>query len=317
MTRRDFLIATTAVAATRWIPLRMEASRPIKPVKLAVITDLHHGLAPDAMERLSTFVQATKQRQEQKGLDAVFQLGDFCYSEPNSKECVDLFNTLDLPKVHVLGNHDMDKCDKDAAMKYWGMKSRYGSHLIGGYRFVVLDLNHFKKDSKLNAYANGNYFTDNATHNWADPEQLDWLAKELRSSKEPVILLSHQPLGFPNADGKLPPEQVEVLDIVTKTAKDNPKGAVAACIFGHLHVDRLEHHEGIPCYCQNSASYFWYGGMNAYTKPLYSFMEVTPEGMLKIEGTSGTFAKEPPDESDAIIGRSGSIADRSIPLIRT
>lgn len=329
MTRRELLKAMGAAALVRHIPLPVHGATAA-PLKLAVITDLHHGLAPDAMVRLRTFVEAVQKR---KGIDLVIQMGDFCYSTPESKECVDLFNTLPQPKIHVLGNHDMDKVDKDAAMKFWGMKKRYESRVVGGYRFVVLDLNHFKKEGKLVPYANGNYFTDNATHNWADPEQLDWLAKELRSSTEPVVLLSHQPLGFKPARktfdskgshigyedfGPLPPEQAEVLKVVTDAAQVNPQGSVIVSLFGHLHVDRLEMHEEIPCYCVNSASYFWSGGMYAYSKPLFAFMEISPRkdpppnntGVLEIEGVLGDFVKSPPAESDRVVGRSASIAMR-------
>jgi predicted phosphodiesterase len=272
-----------------------------------VITDLHHGLAPDALSRLEAFASAVRKR---KDLDAVIQMGDFCYSQPDSKPCIDLWSTIPHRKIHVLGNHDMDKCDKAAAMQYTGMKSRYGSHIVGGYRFVVLDLNHFKKEGKLVDYANGNYFTDNATFNWADPEQLSWLERELKSSKEPVILISHQPLGFSEPGQAMPPEQVEVLKVVHEAAEVNPRGAVAICMFGHLHVDRLEHDRGLPCYCVNSASYFWFNGMQTYTNPLFAFMVLTPDGMLKVEGVTGEFVKPPPAASDSVIGRSGAISDR-------
>ncbi len=263
------------------------------------------------MSRLGAFVEAVHGRRD---LDAVIQLGDFCYSQPDSKECIDLWSAIKLPTIHVLGNHDMDKVDKAAAMRYFGMPARYQSQVIGGYRFVVLDLNHFKKDGKLVSYANGNYFTARAECNWGDPEQLDWLARVLRDSMEPVILISHQPLGFAEPQKPIPPEQAAVLRVVTDSAKANPRGAVAVSMFGHLHVDRLEHHEGVPCYCVNSASYFWFNGMRAYTKPLYAFMELTTDGYLKVEGASGAFVHEPPKESDVVIGRSASISDRRIGL---
>jgi len=90
---------------------------------------------------------------------------------------------------------------------------------------------------------------------------------------------------------------------------------VAACLFGHLHVDRLEVYEGIPCLCVNSASYFWGGGMFAYSKPLYAFMEITPDGFLKIQGIESTFLKPPPPSTDTVIGRSASISDRNIGIL--
>jgi predicted phosphodiesterase len=308
MTRRDFLAASGALVATRWIPLDLA---PAKPIRFAVITDLHHGLAPDAMVRLRAFADAVRR---ERHLDAVLQLGDFCYSQPDSKECAELFKNLPYRKIHVLGNHDMDKVTKDQAVAYFGMKSRYGSHVIGGYRFVVLDLNHFRKDGKLVSYANGNYFTDNAACNYADPEQLEWLAKELRSSREPVILLSHQPLGFAEPGQSMPAEQIEVLDVVSAAAKANPRGAVRVCLFGHLHVDRLERASDLPCLCVNSASYFWSSGMHPYTKPLFAFMEINRDGVLKVEGISGEFVHAPPKTSDTVIGRSASISSREIPV---
>jgi hypothetical protein len=195
-------------------------------------------------------------------------------------------------------------------MKAWGMKSRYGAHEFGDFRFLVLDLNHFKKDGKLVGYNHGNYFTDHATRSWADPEQLAWLESELLASKKPTILLSHQPLGFAEPGKPMPPEQKEILDIVAKTKAANPAGAVALSLFGHLHVDRLERVDDVPYYCVNSASYFWADGMFPYTKPLFAFMELTTDGHLKVEGVQGAFVKPPPAGSDGVIGRSASIADR-------
>lgn len=312
MTRREFLVGAGAgygaLRALQWVPLGLEPAGR-KALKFAVISDLHHGLAPDAQSRLQAFCDEVRKR---KDIQLVIQLGDFNYSQPESAECVKLFNELTQPKVHVLGNHDMDKCDKDAALKFWGMKSRYGAEDHGDYRFLVLDLNHFKKEGKLVSYAGGNYFTDNATHNWADPDQLAWLDRELRTSKKPVVLLSHQPLGFAEPGQSLPPEQVEIVDIVTKAKVANPGGAVAISLFGHLHVDRLERVGDVPYYCVNSASYFWGGGMYPYSKPLFAFMELTSDGSLKVEGVQGAFVKPPPAGSDGVVGRSASIEDRRI-----
>jgi predicted MPP superfamily phosphohydrolase len=164
-----------------------------KALKFAVITDLHHGLAPDAMNRVGAFIDAVHQR---KDLSFVLQMGDFCYSDKGSQELLDKYKEIKLPTMHVLGNHDMDKCTKFEAMMKIGMVSPYGIYDRGDYRFVRLDLNHFKKNGEIVSYANGNYFTDNATHNWADAEQLKWLEKTLTTSTKPVILISHQPLGF-------------------------------------------------------------------------------------------------------------------------
>ncbi len=299
ITRREFLAGAAAIA----VPLRFPPAED-KAARLAVITDLHHGLAPDAMARLESFAKAVKTR---KGLDAVLQMGDFCYSDAGAKECMDLWKSIPHLKMHVLGNHDMDKVDKTEAMKFFGMRSRFGSRKIGGYRFIHLDLNHFKKGGQLVSYANGNYFTDGATHNWADDEQIVWLRGELAKSREPVIILAHQPLGFAEPGQKIPDEQKQVMDVLTR-------GRVAACLFGHLHVDRLETYEGLPCLCVNSASYFWSSGMHPYSNPLFAFMEFGADGVLRIEGRQGSFVHEPPKASDSVVGRSAALSDRKISL---
>ncbi|MBS1725998.1 MAG: metallophosphoesterase [Armatimonadetes bacterium] len=311
MTRRELLVAGGCLALNRLeIPLAL-ATPPKKAFRMAVITDIHHGLAPDAETRFDAFYEAVHPR---KDIDLILQLGDFCYSDPGSVEFVKKFQSLKPPKIQVLGNHDMDKCDKTAAMKFWSMKSRYGIHDTRDFLFVWLDLNHFKKNGELVSYANGNYFTDNATYNWADPEQLAWLEQTLLKAKKPVILLSHQPLGFAEPNQSLPPEQQQIVELLAKCAKANPKGAVAVSMFGHLHVDRLEHVENIPFYCVNSASYFWSSGMWPYTKPLFAFMEFTTDGKLVVEGVQGEFVKTPPKASDSVVGRSASIDDRAVVL---
>ena len=311
LSRRDLIKLGTLAAISRLeIPLAL-ATPPKRPLRLAVITDIHHGLASDAQMRMEAFVEATKKR---KGIDLVLQLGDFTYSDDKSTDFVKKFHELNHPIIHVLGNHDMDKCDKATAMKCWGMTSRYGRHETPDFTFLWLDLNHFKKNGKLFDYDKGNYFTDNATYNWADPEQLNWLEETLNRTRKPVILLSHQPLGFAEPGQPLPTEQVEIVDLISKAAKANPKGAVCLSMFGHLHVDRLEHVNNIPFYCVNSASYFWSSGMWPYDKPLFAFMELTTEGKLIVEGVQGEFIKAPPQVSDSVVGRSPSIGNRTIEL---
>jgi predicted phosphodiesterase len=310
MTRRELLKAGGAIAGgTLLARIRLPIDQPTKGkvLRVAVITDLHHGLAPDAMPRMEAFIKAIHER---KGIDLAIQMGDFTYGGQPSEEVLKVWHSLKMPRLNVLGNHDMDKTSKDDIMRQWKMPARYGTYDHGAFRFVVLDLNHYKKDGKLEAYANGNYFTDNATHNWADPGQLAWLESTLRRGDKPTILVSHQPLGFGTKSKPLPPEQAEVFDRIKKARESNTKGAVVACLCGHMHVDRLESVDGIPCLCVNSASYFWGGGMQPYKDPLYAFMELDPKGELRVFGRASEFVKGVPKFD--IEGLSASISDRRI-----
>jgi len=310
LSRRDFL--TAAGAAVPMLSLRLPVGAPPRAgARLAVITDLHHGLAPDALMRFDRFVAATA---EQPALDAVWQLGDFCYSDAGSEELLAKWRSIPLPRYSVLGNHDMDKVDKDTAMAAWGMSARYHATVIGGWRFVALDLNNFRKDGVVQPYANGNYFNAGRELNRADPEQLAWLDGELRRSREPVILVGHQPLGMGAHDGTLPDEQREIFDIIRSAGRANPQGRVVCCLSGHLHVDRLERVDGIPCLTINSASYFWSDGMHRYSAPLFAFLDFGVDGILRISGREGSFVTAPPVSSDGVVGRSASIVDRRLVL---
>jgi hypothetical protein len=311
LSRRAFISRASALAAAPFVirlPI-LDAARPPKPARIALITDLHHGLAPDALSRFRAFANDVAVR---RGLDATLQLGDFCYSDAGSAECLDVWHGIAGVRLSVLGNHDMDRCDKETAMRASGMPSRYWSRTVGGYRFIALDLNHFKKDGGIVRYEKGNDFADGLSCNWADPEQLSWLAGELARSVEPVVLLSHQPLGFGEPGQPLPAEQREVFEVIAKNRPVNPAGRVVACLSGHLHVDRLEYVDGIPCVSLNSASYFWYEGMHAYTTPLYAFLEFSANGELIFEGRAGAFIQPPPAASDGVAGRSASLSSRRL-----
>lgn len=303
MTRRNFIHAMVSGIGALTLP-KTAVNAPGKALRFGVIADVHHGLAPDALSRMATFLREVHRRGD---LDLVIQLGDFCHVDPVASDFLKLWKGAPCPRLDVLGNHDMDKYSKSETMRVWGMPSRYGATVIKGYRWVWLDLNYFLKDGQLHSYSHGNYFTNGARHNYADPEQLAWLQRELQQSVEPVILLAHQPLGIPGTDGTLPPEQLQIAEILRETDK------VRLCLSGHLHVDRIGAMGQVPCLSVNSASYFWYRGMNPYTRPLFAFMEIKGDA-LTVQGRTGEFETLPPDESATVEGRSASIMDRTVML---
>ncbi|MCW5944054.1 MAG: metallophosphoesterase [Fimbriimonadaceae bacterium] len=308
MTRRAFLAAAASA-----LPLRMPGQNGVgKVVRVAMIADLHHGLAPDAIARFDAFEAAVRQRGD---LDLAVQMGDFCHPGAESGPLTAKWRDLPVPQLNVLGNHDMDRGTKETIMAQWGMPARFGAYDVGAFRFVVLDLNNLRRGQEVAPYANGNYFESGVTCDWADPEQLEWLERELRRGMKPTILLSHQPLGFGTPGGPLPEPQTRVLRVVLDARAANPAGAVVACLSGHLHVDRFEAHEGIPCLSVNSASYFWHEGMHPYRDPLFAFLELDPAGELRVIGRKGAFAKDPPKV--ATIGMSASISNRRVRLTRT
>ncbi|HRN58208.1 MAG TPA: metallophosphoesterase, partial [Agriterribacter sp.] len=89
--------------------------------------------------------------------DFIVQCGDFCRPQ-QSEGIMAEWNRFKGPKYHVLGNHDMDVCNKETIMELWGMTQPYYSYDFGGYHFVVMDRNFLKKeDNSLVHYDNSNW----------------------------------------------------------------------------------------------------------------------------------------------------------------
>ncbi len=249
-------------------------------VCLGVIADLHHGLAPRAMERLETFMRAVAERKP----DAILQLGDFNFGTKESEECLDLWNSFKGPGYHVLGNHDMDFVSKDAIVRKWGMPARYYSFDFGPYHVVVLDRNNLKTDEGYTPYSEANFYVDASLRGYADDAQLAWLRDDLAKSALPIVVFVHQGLGLPTSM----PEASSAIEAVLEEHNSNVSDSkVVACFCGHHHIDRHTRKNGIHYLWINSASYYWvgaeYGRMAPYTHALYTFITFRSDGLMEIE----------------------------------
>ena len=298
LNRRTVLKGITAGFAGLSLPISTRALTPErKPGKLTIglITDLHHGKGvPDADARLDVYLQAVADRGD---VDMLMQLGDFCNPVDNARDLCKRFNAFDGPKLHVLGNHDMDFGSKEQIMDYWGMPARYGSTDIGGYHFVTLDRNNIKSDNKFVPYKNANFYIDRAMRAWADDEQLEWLAADLARTDLPTIVLTHQALGMSKGGTEDAGERVaSIMKIMEKANRDAGWTKVQACFCGHSHADRALVHEGIHYILFNSASYKWYGEPVRYKDTLYAFVTLDPAGTLTVEGRETTWEDPTPKQ---------------------
>lgn len=287
MTRRRLLqigVSSLAIPVSR---IRARADS----VRFGVIADLHHGLAPRAMERLDTFMEAVKARKP----EAILQLGDFNYGTPESDECLDLWRTFNGPRYHVLGNHDMDFATKDAMVDKWGMPGRYYSFDFGGYHAVVLDRNNLKTGEDFIPYSDANFYVDASRRGYADHAQLDWLRADLAASDLPAVVFVHQGLGRPTSM----PEAARAIEVVLEEHNRSESGGkVVACFCGHHHIDRYSRKNGIQYLWINSASYYWvgaeYGSMAPYTRALFTFLTFHSDGVIEIEASQADWEAPSP-----------------------
>ncbi|WP_289003706.1 metallophosphoesterase [uncultured Parabacteroides sp.] len=230
---------------TSWIA----CTRDDKPVKFLIVSDLHAPDVPDGKERMQAVVDAANQEK----VDFVIQLGDFIRLDSISEPLMQIWNGFSGEKYHVLGNHDLDRYSKEEFTKGFGMPGPYYSFDKGDLHFVVLDGNNVCDNSVYIPYNKGNYYKDIDKRDFMDPEQMEWLRKDLMATDKKCVLFSHQSIDTEMENR----EQVQrVLEEVNE--KSGFKKVVVA-FSGHNHSNYKKEINGITYVQINSASYVWIG----------------------------------------------------------
>ena len=287
---------------TSWIA----CTRDDKPVKFLIVSDLHAPDVPDGKERMQAVVDAANQEK----VDFVIQLGDFIRLDSISEPLMQIWNGFSGEKYHVLGNHDLDRYSKEEFTKGFGMPGPYYSFDKGDLHFVVLDGNNVCDNGVYIPYNKGNYYKDIDKRDFMDPEQMEWLRKDLMATDKKCVLFSHQSIDTEMENR----EQVQrVLEEVNE--KSGFKKVVVA-FSGHNHSNYKKEINGITYVQINSASYVCIGKPTmtekrypeeinkkyslmeysmSYTKPLYGIVTVDKNGMT-MKGTSAEFMPPTPQD---------------------
>lgn len=142
-------------------------------------------------------------------LKYVVHLGDFIDRDFESFNVVGpIFDRLEAPKYHVLGNHDFSVADekKEAVPQKLGLSSRYYDFLVNRWRFVVLDGNDISfhahprnspEHREAIDYYNRNKIDSPDWNGAIGPKQVTWLEKVLEQAArdgEKVVLYCHFPV---------------------------------------------------------------------------------------------------------------------------
>ena len=291
--RRDFLAVAGGLLASGSVSALMSEPRPA--LKIGLIADPHHGLAPDAEMRLDAFMAAVADRKP----DMLIQMGDFCHPPRAVKSATSFLRAFEAfrgPRYHVLGNHDLDLAQsKREILDAWGADKSFYSFDRGGFHFVVLDCNFVKdRDGKCVDWSPKYNYQGRISS-----DQITWLKDDLDKAAHPTIVISHQGFG-PKASGGVVPNGDEVRAVIAAANKRDKAGKVVLCMHGHNHLDGASVVEGVQYLQLNSASYLWvgeeYGRMASYSDPLYAFMELDPAGIIRLTGKASTFRKPTPTE---------------------
>lgn len=261
-------------------------------VKIGMCSDVHLPTMHDSSYRIQKFIDSMEIAKP----DFIIELGDFGTPAKKYSGLFDIWNSFTGDRYHVIGNHEMDGgYSREQAVAYRKMQNSYYSFDKNQFHFVVLDGNDKMKD------------TDKGYKQYIGTKQVEWLKNELKNAEYPVIIFSHQGLttyhggegddyGVENND--------EIRKILESHNKVNPKRKVIACFNGHTHFDFAEEVNDIWYITINSMSYQWMG--EAYThiryspevdkefrwikytaphkEPLFTIVEISSEGYIKIDG---------------------------------
>lgn len=280
------------------IPAVAAAAQEPAVLRVGVCADPHKDLVHDADERLRIFVE----RMRHEKVDAILQLGDFCFPKPANDRFLGIWRRFDGPRYHVIGNHEMDEgFTPEDSVRYWGMPGRYYSFDLGAFHFAVLDANDPPEGEARRGYPCG-----------IRPDQLAWLREDLAKADRPVVVCSHQPIGRPGMRNR--DEVLAVLRDAKRPDGDTPK--VVACFAGHNHLDQHDEIDGIHHVVINSMSYVWLGRDHAhvryseeidrafpaqkftgpYEDALYTIVEFDPAGEIRIAGMQSEWVGPSPFE---------------------
>lgn len=277
-------------------------------LRFGLCTDIHNDIAHDGRERLAAFIG----RMNEEQVDFIVQMGDFCHPIPDNENFLAIWHRFKGPKYHVLGNHDMDSCDKRTVMDFIGMERNYYAFDHGDFHFVVLDANFIKHDGQFLDYEHGNYFRYRDEIPYVTDEQLEWLREDLMSTDKRTIIFSHQSLEN-QWDGILNRDQLH--SILVSANKEAGYSKVMACLNGHNHLDAVTTIDGISYIEINSMSYQWLGSgyeciryseevdnqyptlkyTVPYKDPLYAIVTLK-QGELSVEGVHSEFVGPSPLE---------------------
>ena len=278
-----------------------------KPVRFAIASDFHAPDIPDGEHRVATFIKAANDEK----VDFIIELGDFCRLDSASQVYRDLWNSFPGDKYHVIGNHDMDRYTFEEYTQGMNMPARYYSFDQGDFHFIVLDGNNLFDGKKYTHYARANYYVDAKKRAHIDPEQMDWLKKDLAATNKRCILFSHQSIEEALNNG------AEVRKILEAENQRAGFKKVVMAFGGHNHSNYSKEINGITYVQINSASYVWigeptqtekryskeindrFGGIlkysMTYTEPLYAIVTLNSKGAT-LKGTDAEFV--PPTPKD-------------------
>jgi 3',5'-cyclic-AMP phosphodiesterase len=204
---------------------------------IGLITDIHAGFDNDYIKG-SVALKLVDEALNALMLEnpsILIELGDRTNDDSleirrnNIAELGKRFNSLSIPRHHLLGNHDYLPRDEQEQLLNTNLSNH--SVVVEGWQLIFL------------------YTFNGTVEGGLTQEDLDWLEQTLASNELPTIVFTHQPLdGVPTKGNLLfdaiphylTPNGHEKVRAIMETS-----GKVKLAINGHTHWNHLEHVNGI------------------------------------------------------------------------
>ena len=300
--RRGFLASAAAgIAATVHGETAAEKS---SSVKFLAFADIHYcpGVFPhDSREWLERVLA----RAEANGVDFVIHAGDFAHNPAKERDYVSAYNEFKIPTYHTLGNHDTEECSFAETLAAYRMERGHYHFDRNGFRFVVLDTNHFRADGGRFVHFEGNnYRKVPSSQSWTCGDvQYEWLEDTVKESPHPCVVFMHQ--SCERERGGMP-DWKRMRNLFSRMNAQG-RNKVWLVVNGHHHTDGLRFIDGIAYLDLNSANYKYYGENHslypadyrkthscahhviAWEDPISAVVTLDTSGRLRIEGQRSRF----------------------------
>ncbi len=186
-------------------------------------------------------------------VDFTVQTGDLIDRHLSSfSEILPIYNTIEGPKYHVLGNHDFP-VTTDEVVDILGMPNQYYDFKYKNWRFVVLDTNDlslyanpvgsdkYKEAQEMyNSLKAKNEVNAQTWNGGVSEDQLTWLRGVLEKAaqrQEKVVVLSHMPV-YPENNHNVWNDEAVIAEL-------EAAGNVVAYFNGHNHAGNYGVKNGI------------------------------------------------------------------------
>jgi 3',5'-cyclic-AMP phosphodiesterase len=213
-----------------------------KKLKLAVVTDIHHG--PTRFTKLGALAVPLLERVRDKiselDVDLVVDLGDRISNVDHDtdlglmRDVMSVFDGVETRHEHLLGNHDLHYLSRQENEEILGCSLSSHSFDLKGWHLIFwqLDLSHG--------------YEKNAT---PSESELEWLRKDLEKTIHPSIIFTHIPLNDGAMVGNFYfQNKIEASSVQhTMDAREiiEASGNVVMCVAGHVHWNDSSTIDGI------------------------------------------------------------------------